>query len=90
MPTVTLKGMPETLHHRLKTRAREHHRSLNKEILSCLEAAVSVHRIDPQTWLERAAATRSQVRGGIKDADLKAWREAGRVKAFPVIALLIE
>jgi plasmid stability protein len=79
MPTVTLKGMPETLHHRLKTRAREHQRSLNKEILSCLEAAVSAHRIDPQTWLARAAAARSQVHGRIKDSDLKAWREAGRL-----------
>ena len=78
MPTVTLKGMPETLHRRLKSRARERGRSLNKEILSCLEAAVTAHRIDPQIWLERAAAARSQVRGRIKNSDLKTWREAGR------------
>ncbi len=78
MPTVTLKGMPETLHRRLKSRARERGRSLNKEILSCLETAVSAHRVDTETWLRRAADSRSRVRGPIKDSDLKAWRETGR------------
>jgi plasmid stability protein len=90
MPTVTVKGMPETLHRRLKSRARERGRSLNKEILFCLEAAVSENPIDPEMWLERAAAARRQVHGQIKDSDLKAWRGADRLKAIPVIALLIE
>jgi plasmid stability protein len=78
MPTVTLKGMPETLHRRLKSRARERGRSLNKEILSCLETAVSARRVDPETWLRRAAAARSQVRDQISDSDMKAWRKSGR------------
>lgn len=78
MPTVTLKGMPETLHRRLKSRARERGRSLNKEILSCLETAVSAHRVDTETWLRRAADARNRVRGPIKESDLKSWRETGR------------
>lgn len=78
MPTVTLKGMPEALHRRLKSRARERGRSLNKEILSCLETAVSARRVDTETWLRRAADARSRVRGPVKDRDLKAWRETGR------------
>lgn len=78
MATVTLKGMTDILHRRLKSRARGHRRSLNREILSCLEEAVTPQRVDPETWLRRAADARSRVHGRVSDAELKAWRDAGR------------
>lgn len=42
MPALTIKGMPDPLYRRLKKRAAEHRRSLNSEILFCLERAVDV------------------------------------------------
>ena len=41
MPTITLKNVPDELHRRLKERAERHHRSLNREAIRCLEAAVA-------------------------------------------------
>ena len=37
MSTLTIKDIPGGLHRRLKQRASRHHRSLNGEIIACLE-----------------------------------------------------
>lgn len=37
MPTITLKNVPEDLHRRLTARAARHRRSLNQEVIECLE-----------------------------------------------------
>ena len=39
MPTLTLKGLPEELHERLKEQAARHRRSMNSEALTILEQA---------------------------------------------------
>lgn len=39
MPVLTIKGMPDTLYRRLKARAAANRRSLNSEIIVCLEQA---------------------------------------------------
>jgi len=41
MKTITLKDIPQPVHAALKQRARRHGRSLNKEVLACLEMAVA-------------------------------------------------
>ena len=37
MPSITIKGISATLHERLKEIARRHHRSLQNEVVACLE-----------------------------------------------------
>ena len=37
MPSITIKGISSTLHERLKGIARRHHRSLQNEVIACLE-----------------------------------------------------
>ena len=37
MPSITIKGISPALHERLKGIARRHHRSLQNEIVACLE-----------------------------------------------------
>ena len=37
MPSITIKSLPPALHERLKDIARRHHRSLQNEIIDCLE-----------------------------------------------------
>jgi plasmid stability protein len=45
MPTnLTLKGVPDEVYKRLKTSATVNHRSLNSEIIACLEAPVTFRK----------------------------------------------
>ncbi len=78
MATVTIKDLPERLHRRLKSRAVAHGRSLNREIIACLEAAAGAARVDPDAYLARAGSLRQRVSGRLTDADLAAFRGAGR------------
>ena len=40
MKTLSIKGVPQTLHEQLKRRAQQNHRSLNGELLMILEQAL--------------------------------------------------
>lgn len=54
MPTLTLKDVPPRLHQALKKRADRHRRSLNQEVLHCLERVtglVSSGPEDREDWL---------------------------------------
>ena len=61
MSTITLKGLTDPLHEALKKRARMHRRSLNSEILACLEAAVRPTRVDPAAFLAEAREFRAEL-----------------------------
>ena len=78
MATMTVKDVPEKLHRRLKARAAAHRRSLNSEVIACLEATAGAQRLDPDTLLARAASLRSRVGGRLTDSDLTTLRTAGR------------
>jgi plasmid stability protein len=49
---ITVKNIPDNVHQALKRRARLNKRSLNSEILSCLEAAVAPARLDADAFLD--------------------------------------
>ncbi len=79
MPTLTIKGLPEALYRRLKQQAAAHRRSLNGEIIVCLERAVGASRADPQSWLAQARDFRERIRvRALSDRQLRAARQAGR------------
>jgi plasmid stability protein len=63
MPNVNVKNVPRDLHRRLKERAKRNHRSLNSEVIACLEEAVTPKRIDPGEAAERIRALRARFRG---------------------------
>ncbi len=58
MVTITVKNIPKQLYERIKVRATANHRSINGEILSILEQAVSLPPIDVEATLERARKVR--------------------------------
>ena len=60
MPTLTVKNIPQELYERLKQSAAEHRRSINSEILVCLERSLYSERVDPQAVLARADALRER------------------------------
>jgi plasmid stability protein len=78
MASMTVKDVPEKLHRRLKARALAHRRSLNSEIIACLEAAADAQKVDPDALLARVASLRDRVAGRLTDTDLAALRSAGR------------
>jgi plasmid stability protein len=79
MATITLKNIPRDLHQKLKKRAKEHHRSLNKEIISTLNSATgNVHRVDVDALIREARVARSRFKREISAAEIDAWKRAGR------------
>lgn len=79
MPTLTIKGLPDPIYERLKVQAEAHRRSLNGEIIVCLERAVSAARFDPGAWLAEARAFRETLTiKPLSDRELRAARRAGR------------
>jgi len=79
MPTLTLKSIPDALYHRLKDRALENRRSLNSEILVCLERVVAAETVDARAVLARADALRERLRvPHLTEARLHAAKAAGR------------
>jgi plasmid stability protein len=61
MPSLTIKGIPDKLFGRLKRRALLHRRSLNSEVITCLEQAASAPVVDPKAWLAEVDRLRSRV-----------------------------
>jgi plasmid stability protein len=78
MPTLTLKRLPLALHRRLKARAALHGRSLNGEVLACLQAAVGAERVDVEGTLARARELRREVAGRLGDAEATRLKRQGR------------
>ena len=79
MPTLTIKGMPDTLYRRLKARAAVNRRSLNSEILVALEQAITSPAPNPEALLARADALRAKLRTPrLTDARLRAAKDSGR------------
>jgi plasmid stability protein len=78
MSNLTLKDLPPGIHRELKARAERHRRSLNREAIACLEAAVTVERVDVDALLARARQARRRVRGAVSASDIQRLRRAGR------------
>jgi plasmid stability protein len=62
MPTLTIKGLPDDVYHRLRDQAAAHHRSLNGEIIACLERSVGSPRPSPAERLAQADALRKRLK----------------------------
>ena len=79
MPTLTIKGLPDPIYERLKAQADAHRRSLNGEIIMCLERAVSATRLDPAAWLAEARGFREGLTiEPLTVRELREARQAGR------------
>ena len=60
MATLTLKNIPDSLYNQLKEAARLHHRSINSEILYCVERTLSPHEINVAEHLAMAKQLRAK------------------------------
>lgn len=79
MPTLTLKNIPTPLHRRLVKRAKSHRRSLNSEVLACLEEATGSSPIDTQSLIESARKLRQNFKAPLTPETLIQYKNLGRL-----------
>lgn len=79
MKSLTIRDIPEGVYWELKRRAATRRRSLNAEVLVCLERAVLSRRLPADEALARAEAIRERIRVPyLSEAALRAARDEGR------------
>lgn len=74
MATITVKNVPNDLYEKLKAKAEVNRRSINSEVIVCIERAVASHPIDPIRFLEKVRLLRAQ--GGANPLTLEQIAEA--------------
>lgn len=78
MVTITLKNIPAPIHRALKQQARSNHRSLNGEVIACLEKLLMPQPIDRRALLERIRQHRAKIPAELDDKWLLWARNQGR------------
>ena len=79
MPTITVKKIPDDIYEDLKNSASMHRRSINSEVIFCIERAVRSHRLDPKELFTRVEAMRNKIDvPPLTDAVLRQAKGEGR------------
>ena len=80
LPSLTIKNVPTRVLKRLKAQAASHQRSLNGEVIACLEATRHSVLLDADALLARIRAVRVKPSGGVRLTDrlLKQLKNHGR------------
>lgn len=79
MANLTIKNVPQPLYERLKQRAERNHRSLNSEVIRCLEQSTGAASVDTDALLARVRAVRERAALPYRtEEELRAAREEGR------------
>jgi plasmid stability protein len=79
MANMTIKNIPDPLVRRLKRQAALHRRSLNLEVIACLEASAQAVPVDPDTLLARIRQLRRAPKGfRLTDRALARLKTEGR------------
>jgi antitoxin FitA len=76
---VTLKNIPDSLYNQLKESARLHHRSINSEIIYCVERTVSPHTLSVAEHLGLARQLRAKTTNNVvTDEEINRAKSEGR------------
>ncbi len=79
MATVTFKNIPDDLYEQLKQSANAHHRSVNSELIHCLEKMFKPTPVSAAELAEKALVLRSRVAAAQLDIDeISAVKNQGR------------
>ena len=80
MATITVKNIPDELYERLKSVAEINRRSINSEIIMCIENTVMSRRINIDKVLEDARQLRQLTAGHlISDEEIDQAKAKGRL-----------
>lgn len=79
MHTITVKNIPDELYEKLRETAQKDRRSINSEIIMCLERSLQSRPIDPDQLLARVTDLQNAMNlPHLTDAFLKKAKAAGR------------
>ena len=77
--SITLKNIPEAIYDSLRSAADAHHRSLNSEVIACLERVLMPTKITNEVHLAKARDIRNELKGKkFKVADIEKAIDRGR------------
>jgi plasmid stability protein len=62
MANITVKNIPDDLYKNLKDYAAMNHRSLNNEIIVCIEKAIKSRRFEKAQFLDRVQRLREEIK----------------------------
>lgn len=80
MASLTIKNIPDDLYDRLKQAASAHHRSVNSELIYCLESTLLPTKLTATELTEAARALRGRVMAqSIDTSEIDAAKNEGRV-----------
>jgi antitoxin FitA len=80
MATLTIKNIPDELYEQLKQSAARHRRSVNSEVIVCLEKVLGSSFVAPATLLASIRALRKTVSTVfVTEEDLQAAKDEGRL-----------
>ncbi|MCW7551668.1 Arc family DNA-binding protein [Endozoicomonas gorgoniicola] len=69
MPALTIKNIPDSLYKKLKEAASAHHRSINSELIHCLEQMLLPKRVSPAEHLKKARELRQGIDSDMINVD---------------------
>ncbi len=69
MVTLTIKNVPPEIYERIKIQAKNNHRSINGEVISIIEQALSIPPLDVKETLERTKKIRELTAHYVVTAD---------------------
>ena len=78
MATITLKNIPDDLYQKIKHKAQQHRRSINNEIIFCLEQTLKAQPVAADVLLAKARAVREKTGAYLTEDELKKLKESGR------------
>jgi len=78
MNNITVKNIPDKIHKRLKERSKHTHRSINSEIIACLEEVLLDNKKEVEEILTRSEEIRSRLNFEISLTDLEEAKNSGR------------
>lgn len=80
MATLTIKNIPDDLYEQLKQSATRHRRSVNSEVIVCLEKVLRSRSVDPAIFLASVRALRKNISTVfVTEDDLRAAKDKGRL-----------
>ena len=79
MTAITVKNIPDTLYEQLKIAASTHRRSINSELIVCLEKVLLPQRTEPQEHIAAIRTLRKQVKASVlTEDDINLAKNTGR------------
>lgn len=77
--TITLKNIPDDIYASLKRAAEAQHRSINSEVIACLERVLLPARVSHEAHIVQARQIRDELKGRkFKTADIRKAIAQGR------------